>query len=455
MNQSLERWREKLNGSGLPVFARTVREISSVATNRISSAQDLSEVVSRDAGMTSRLLQIANSSLFNFQGRKVETVSAAVVMLGFDAVRELAVTLSVIDELLKGNQHARVSSCMTQGFLAAAHAKTFSSIVAPKNAEEAFVAGLLRDVGKMAFWSRAEAEAGELEAALAQESEAKAERNVLGFELRQLGEVLVEDWSLGDLVKRVIKGTNHDDPLVMCVESGHELARDILAHGWESEAVQNRVASIATLIDVDEDTLVAQVEASTADIKELIEHFGVPPGTADVPVLTQPVEAPDAAAAKHEAPNPADQAAAQQACLEAISDGLEEGLGRDALMEQLVQGVFETTCARVCYFMLLTPDRECLAVKYASGEGADDLPGRTQSVEQSLAGRALADRKVVEAQTDLDLPLYGGSPCLMKAVRVGGKPVGVLYMEGRTAPEAMASFKQFGQYVPLILTNAA
>ena len=161
----LDRWRTQLNASGLPVFSRTVREVSQVSTDPATSAHDLSDVIGRDVSMATRIVHIANSPLFNLQHRDIDTISAAVVLVGFDAVRELAITVTVLEEMLKGHQHARVQQHMTRAFHAAAQARSFAQHQGGKP-EEVFVAALLHQVGDMAFWSRAEDEAAELDAAL-------------------------------------------------------------------------------------------------------------------------------------------------------------------------------------------------------------------------------------------------------------------------------------------------
>ena len=120
---NLERWRGKLNASGLPVFSRTVREIRNISSSQRSSAQDLSDAIGHDVSMAARVIQIANSPMFNLQNRDIDTINTAVVLLGFDGVRDLVITVSVIEEMLKGNQHARVGRHMARAFHAAAQAR--------------------------------------------------------------------------------------------------------------------------------------------------------------------------------------------------------------------------------------------------------------------------------------------------------------------------------------------
>ena len=460
MNPALEQWRERLSGSGLPVFARTVRDVSHVAADHISSAKDLSAVVGKDAGMTSRLLQIVNSSLFNFQSRKIDTVNAAVVMVGFDAIKELAVSISVIDEVLKGAQHTRVSHCMAQSFLAAAHAKSFCGLVAPKQAEEVFVAALLKQVGAMAFWSKAKDEACELERVVARDGDRSVViRKALGFDFDDLSELLVDEWSLGELTKRVLRSTDDKDPIVGCATSGHELADAIIEHGWDSACTRDLLGRIARRLALDEKVVTQLAESSLEQTEELAQHFGVdltePKITAVQTVSDDEAVEPSEAVAAYSAEPAADQLAHAMESLQELAIGLEEGWSRDRLMEHLVHGVRMSTAARASYFMLLTPDRKQLIVKYADTQTSDlTLSGHCCAIEGSPFGAALQDTKVIVQAAQTAPPLQNGGECLLKGVHVGGKPVGLLVAEFSGAADEVASFRQFAQQIPLILTTA-
>lgn len=93
--------------------------------------------------MTARLIRIANSALFNPQGRSIDTLGSAVFMLGFDALRELSVSLALVDQVLKGRPHARVTQSLARAFHAAAQARSFARLQKDKNPEAVFVAALL------------------------------------------------------------------------------------------------------------------------------------------------------------------------------------------------------------------------------------------------------------------------------------------------------------------------
>ena len=185
--RNLDSWLQQLEASRVPVFTETVREVSGVAARVETSAHDLARAIGHDAALTARLLKIANSPLFNLQNRSVDTISAAVVLIGFDAVRELAVSLSLIEQVLKGRRHVRVTHSMARAFHAAAQARSFAVARKDESPEEVFVAALLLHLGEMVFWSVAETEAAAIDRMTrAGASLADAEQRVLGFRLEAL-----------------------------------------------------------------------------------------------------------------------------------------------------------------------------------------------------------------------------------------------------------------------------
>ena len=91
----LSGWVQKLGESGMPVFAHTARDISLVSDSSDSGAAELSRVVLQDAAMTAKLLRVANSPIFNPMGLSISTVSRAVVVLGFQEVRSICLSIAV------------------------------------------------------------------------------------------------------------------------------------------------------------------------------------------------------------------------------------------------------------------------------------------------------------------------------------------------------------------------
>ena len=79
----------------LPTLPRTVLKITELVNNPKSSARDLSRIITDDQVLTARLLRLVNSSFYGFPQR-ISTVTGAIVLLGFDAIRNLLLTTSVM-----------------------------------------------------------------------------------------------------------------------------------------------------------------------------------------------------------------------------------------------------------------------------------------------------------------------------------------------------------------------
>ena len=419
-----------------------------MATDRVSSARDLSEVVGRDAGLTSRVLQIANSPAFNLQHREVKTVSAAVVMLGFDAVRELALSLSVIDAVQRGQSHVRVARCMSQAFHAAVQAKSFCDLIAPKQSEEVFVAALLKQIGDMAFWSSqgdAQLELDNRLSAAPAKEHAAIEQQVLGFKLQSLSGVLADEWLLGDLVKKAIREKPglqpDDDPLVTCVQGGHAIAHALLDQGWNGAEAQELVGRIAHCLDAPNERIRELAQASAEQVEKIAEHFGV----ASLIETVQAEEVQMPAAVNDQA----DAAATQLQALDAIAEGLELGNSRDELMRLLVEGASASLAGGLCCFYLLTPDRTQLLVKYTSGD--DTCLGVCSSAHHASVRAALESTKLLPVSHGLPDPYPVEAGGLLKSVRISGKVVGVLIGQTDSDAANVAGFRQFAQQIPLVL----
>ena len=102
-----------------------------------------------DQTLTARLLRLVNSPFYGF-AQKVTTVSRAVGLIGFEALRNLVFSTSVMN-LFKGDESAtfRPSEFWKHSIGAAIAAKNIARRLGEKQVEEFFVAGLMHDIGKL------------------------------------------------------------------------------------------------------------------------------------------------------------------------------------------------------------------------------------------------------------------------------------------------------------------
>jgi putative nucleotidyltransferase with HDIG domain len=111
---------------------------------------NLAGVISKDQALTAKLLHLVNSAFYGYN-KEIRTISRALVVLGFRAVRNAALALSIFDQFKGEDSHEKVdlAKFWEHSIAVACICKTLASHTTLKQAEEAFVVGLLHDVGKL------------------------------------------------------------------------------------------------------------------------------------------------------------------------------------------------------------------------------------------------------------------------------------------------------------------
>ena len=140
----------KMNMSELPAMSSNVQELISLTHSSRSAAYDLSKVILKDYSLTNKVLQVVNSAYYAL-GKQVNSISRAVTVLGFDAVRDLATAIALFEDFIKsGVEKDEISKVLTRSFLSALQAR---DLAVQKNIkvlpEEAFICSLLHNLGKI------------------------------------------------------------------------------------------------------------------------------------------------------------------------------------------------------------------------------------------------------------------------------------------------------------------
>lgn len=129
----------------IPPMPTVAMKIVNAADDRKMSAQDLAELINADPGLVTKTLRIANSSLFAPVGR-IDSLSQAVVALGFRTVKNLAIAASA--RILSRTPGQIENELWRHSIGAAVAASCIAKRTKKVSSDEAFTAGLLHDVGK-------------------------------------------------------------------------------------------------------------------------------------------------------------------------------------------------------------------------------------------------------------------------------------------------------------------
>lgn len=177
------------------------------------SARDLQSVITRDQALTARILRIVNSAMFALRG-EVSTVSHAVAVLGMDAIRSIIMSASVHQVLQADVAKGRdlgTKLLFDHSWGAASAARILAEHTRYQNVEEAFLCGLMHDIGKPIlmtnFPARYTQVMGEVYAGRA--GFHALELQAFGFSHAHVGALVAERWNFPWRFSEAI-GFHHD-----------------------------------------------------------------------------------------------------------------------------------------------------------------------------------------------------------------------------------------------------
>jgi HD-like signal output (HDOD) protein len=181
-----------------------------------SSAQALHKIVSHDPALVTRILKVVNSAFYGLPGQ-IGSIERAIVLLGLNAVKNIAVAAS-LGQLFRGAKLCESFTakdlwrhCIAVGVVTRELAKQMKLPMA----EEAFLAGMIHDVGilvSLQLWPeqiRTVCERSSQAAAAGETANfCELERELIGADHQQLGQALAEQWKFPQTCQ-LVAGHHH------------------------------------------------------------------------------------------------------------------------------------------------------------------------------------------------------------------------------------------------------
>src|SRR5688500_374756 len=112
--------------SGFPTLSTTLSDINRSVASNSDSTRQLTQVILRDVSLTTKLLQLVNSATYGQYRGRIRTVSKAVLILGFEAVRNAAMSLMMLEFSRGRPQEKALQDELIGAFFAGVVAKPLS-----------------------------------------------------------------------------------------------------------------------------------------------------------------------------------------------------------------------------------------------------------------------------------------------------------------------------------------
>jgi HD-like signal output (HDOD) protein len=273
----LARMRER---GDFPAMANTVGEISKLTSSEATSTSALAETVLQDYGLAQKLLRLVNTVAFAQRGQ-VTTISRAVLLLGFERVRNVATGL-ILFEHLQAHAKADLVDTLNMSFYSAILGRAIADRTSFADPEEAFISALFHNLGRILVAMYLPDDLVAIKASPEPDRDA-AVRSVLGQSYAAIGVAVAETLNLPSKLARSItrvSGARAQQSMTEaeklgCLSTLSNGITDVLAAPTEAKDKRAAINALIRSYGPHFAALDGKIDALiTAAVKEIKEHSG-------------------------------------------------------------------------------------------------------------------------------------------------------------------------------------
>ena len=273
----LRRMRHK---SDFPALSESVTAINKIANSETESINKLSNSILKDFALTNKLLRLVNSAYFRpAGGGSISTVSRAVIVLGFEAVRNIAITVLLFEHMQNKGNANQLKEEFLRATLAGILAKDICATAQIRDLEQSFICSLFHNLGRLLSQYYFPEESDEIRRIIAQKncSEDQAALQVLAISFEDLGMAIAKQWGfpaliIGSMRKmpagQIKKANSQEDRLRVLSSMANELCSVISQATPEAREKEMRklMARFADAIALDQKEIRETVQRAVEEV---------------------------------------------------------------------------------------------------------------------------------------------------------------------------------------------
>jgi two-component system cell cycle response regulator len=241
---------------GIPTPPVVALNLMQMALDEDVSLKKLAEKIATDVALCAKILRVVNSAYYGLP-QKINNIQQAIVILGGEAVRNLVLAVSVFNSFSDKENQQLYNRLIESSLCSAVAARSVAKIIAPRMSDDAFVAGLMENIGMLlmlytipedytSVFREAEEQGVDL---------LTVEDEILHINHIEVGSIVAERWSLPDTIKYPIhyhhnadwpmKELSEEDVLLCKITYLSGLISDVF-FGWNKSA---KIAEFKTSIN--------------------------------------------------------------------------------------------------------------------------------------------------------------------------------------------------------------
>jgi HD-like signal output (HDOD) protein len=290
--RGLSAWMKLLLNQKLPSINSVVQEVCQLNDSSESSADDLAQIILRDANLTSKVLRVANTVHYNRSSKPVQTVSRAIVQIGFIEVKNITLASVLIDSFLSGKPKVMLIQRLARSFHAAVQARAMVPKLDSDRREQVFIAALLRQVADLALLASQESAAEQfiVERDLYPADEHAIAMKYLGVGIDTLNKELIKEWKLGDLLLDAVNPVHKSGTLAEIVNLAYQISQHI-EQGLTSPQMSDHCQQLATICQLSLEESQQQILLMADDAAAIASSYGADKILPQLPGRQQILEA--------------------------------------------------------------------------------------------------------------------------------------------------------------------
>lgn len=275
----LRRMRHKTD---FPALSDSISAINKLTDSDRESINRLSNTILKDYALTNKILRQVNAAHYRSAGGgNISTVSRALVVLGFDAIRNIAITLLLFEHLQDKANARELKEAFLRANLAGLLARGSSAHVLPRAGEEAYICALFHGLGRLLAQYYFPEEVEEVRKLMQAKklTENQAAARVLGLSFEDLGIGIARVWGFPSSIVNsmahlpagpVRKPATHEEALRLVAGFSNELCGMIAEAAPEDRQKVIRAAAdrFGASMQMGEKQLQAAIETSSVELAQ-------------------------------------------------------------------------------------------------------------------------------------------------------------------------------------------
>jgi len=367
------RYREFFNrietSTNLPSLPHILVKLIEVCNREPDTIKEISQIINKDASLSARLLRLVNSAYYGLPNR-VTGIDHALLLLGTNAVKNIAISASVFQafDRAKDSSIFRLKLFWWHSLMCATLAKLIAEKTSYPAPDEAFLSGLLHDIGKLVLWVNFPKEYAEILRSYRSKPDLfLAGETRLGATHCEVGAWMINRWNLQSFMADAV--LYHHEPVHRILDAFPLVKVVFVANALCSETVEDTGAKFKAAEEVlgfarsEVEEFISLAEEEVKQVAESLE------------IKVEPPDAPGRLLSERDAEKEKDlvRAVRDLSLLQATLQNLLEVHGEETILKVVKQGLQVLFDVHSVLFFLYDKERDVLVGKGGMGSAQDVL----------------------------------------------------------------------------------